>query len=99
MPSPLLLSIIVVAYRSREEIGPCLGSLPREVAGGAVEVVVVDNSPGDGAGEIVRRDFPWVRYVASQESLRFGRANNLGFRETVALLRARLLGHRRVRSL
>jgi hypothetical protein len=57
--------------------------LPRQLAGegttGEVEAIVVDNSPGDGAGEIVRRDFPWVRYLAAPENLGFGRANNLGF--------------------
>ena len=77
-----VLSIVIVAYKSRDEIGACLGSLPREVAGGAVEVVVVDNSPGDGAGEIVRRDFPWARYVAPPENLGFGRGNNLGYRQS-----------------
>lgn len=81
-PVQPVLSIIIVAYRSRNEIGPCLASLPREVAGGAVEVIVVDNSPGDGAGEVVQRDFPWVRCVAAPENLGFGRANNLGFRES-----------------
>lgn len=78
-----LLSIIIVAYRSRDEIAACLGSLPRELPGidgscAAVEVTVVDNSPGDGAGEIARRDFPWVRYIPAKENLGFGRANNLG---------------------
>lgn len=77
-----VLSIITVAYKSRDEIGPCLASLPRELDGGAVEVVVVDNSPGDGAGALVQRDFPWVQYVAPGENLGFGRANNLGFRQT-----------------
>ncbi len=77
-----LLSVIIVAYKSRDEIGPCLGSLPLELEGDEVEVVIVDNSPGDGTGEIVRRDFPWVRYVVGPENLGFGRANNLGFRQS-----------------
>jgi N-acetylglucosaminyl-diphospho-decaprenol L-rhamnosyltransferase len=76
------LSIIIVAYKSRDEIGPCLASLPRELVGRSVEIVVVDNFSGDGTGEIVRRDFPWVRYLAPGENLGFGRANNLGFGET-----------------
>lgn len=79
-----LLSIIIVAYRSRDEIAACLGSLPRELPGiedgcGAVEVTVVDNSPGDGAGDLVRRDFSWVRYLPAGTNLGFGRANNLGY--------------------
>ena len=56
--APPLLSVIIVAYRSRDEIGPCLASLPRALEGRPVEVVVVDNSPEDGAGGVVQRDFP-----------------------------------------
>ena len=73
-----ILSIIVVAYKSRDEIGPCLAALPRVLDGRDVEVIVVDNSPGDGADELIRTQFPWVDYVAAERNLGFGRANNLG---------------------
>ena len=78
-PELPLLSVVIVAYQSRDEIGPCLGSLPRRIAGRAIEVIVVDNSPGDGTGERVRRDFPWVDYLAAEANLGFGRANNRGY--------------------
>lgn len=89
MPDATLLSIIIVAYKSRDEIGSCLKSLPRDLrfsdeSGGKVEVVVVDNSSGDGADEIVRRDFSWVHYVSAKENLGFGRANNLGYAQSNA---------------
>ena len=84
MPELPLLSVIIVAYKSCDEIGPCLASLPRELAPvnggrGAVEVIVVDNSPGDGAGDVVREKFPHVCYLAVEKNLGFGRANNLGY--------------------
>ena len=78
-PELPLLSVIIVAYQSRDEMGACVGSLPRTLAGRPVEVIVVDNSPGDGAGELIRRDFPWVDYVAAEKNLGFGRANNRGY--------------------
>ena len=78
----MILSVVIVAYKSRAEIGPCLGSIPRELSGRPVEVVVVDNFPADGTGEIVRRDFPWVQYVDPAANLGFGRANNLGYAHT-----------------
>lgn len=84
-PSPLL-SVVIVAYKSREEIGACLRSLPRELAlpsgaRGAVEVVVVDNSAGrpEAVGDLVARDFPWVTYLAPEANLGFGRASNRGY--------------------
>lgn len=82
MQNPPLLSIIIVACQSRDEIGPCLASLPRVLSERPVEVIVVDNSPGDGTAEIVHQDFPWVRYSAPGGNLGFGRANNLGYRQS-----------------
>ena len=80
-----ILAVIIVAYRSRDEIGACLGSLPRALGGGGVEVVVVDNSlDRDGTGALVRREYPWVDYVVPAENLGFGRANNLGYARTTA---------------
>jgi len=81
MPDLPLLSIVIVAYKSRDEIGPCLASLPQTLGGRTIEVLVVDNSPGDGAGDIVRTKFPQVRYLAAGGNLGFGRANNLGYAE------------------
>jgi N-acetylglucosaminyl-diphospho-decaprenol L-rhamnosyltransferase len=75
----IAVSIIIVAYQSRDEIGPCLASLPRGLDGHVVEVIVVDNSPGDGADELIRTQFPWVDYMAAEKNLGFGRANNLGY--------------------
>lgn len=79
-----MLSVIIVAYKSREEIGQCLASLPRELAladggRGGVEIIVVDNSPDDETGEIVRGRFPHVAYLAPRANLGFGRANNVGY--------------------
>jgi N-acetylglucosaminyl-diphospho-decaprenol L-rhamnosyltransferase len=78
-PDTPLLSIIIVAYKSRDEIAACLASLPRTIEQGTVDVMVVDNSPGDGADEIIREKFPQVCYVAPGQNLGFGRANNLGY--------------------
>lgn len=74
-----LLSIVIVAYKSRDEIAACLGSLPRIVADGTVETIVVDNSPGDGAGDLIAKDYPWITYLPAETNLGFGRANNLGY--------------------
>ncbi|HYP17214.1 MAG TPA: glycosyltransferase family 2 protein [Opitutus sp.] len=78
-PSPSVLSVIIVAYRSHDEIGACVASLPRELGSMKVEVIVVDNSPGDGAGEVVRERLPHATYIPAPENLGFGRANNLGY--------------------
>ena len=82
MNHPPLLSIIIVAYKSRDELPACLGSLPRELLGRPVEVCVVNNSRGDGVAEWIAREFPAVRFIEPGTNLGFGRANNLGYRAT-----------------
>jgi N-acetylglucosaminyl-diphospho-decaprenol L-rhamnosyltransferase len=78
-PELPLLSIVIVAYRSRDEIGQCLQSLPPSLDGRPVEVIVVDNSAGDGTADLVRGAFSHVHYVAAPQNLGFGRANNRGY--------------------
>ena len=83
MADPLsILSIIIVAYKSRDELPACLGSLPAELLGRPVEVCVVNNSPGDGVAEWMAREFPAVRLIEPGGNPGFGRANNLGYRAT-----------------
>lgn len=77
-----ILSVIIVAYQSRDELPACLGSLPAELLGRPVEVCVVNNSPGDGVAEWIAAAFPAVRLVETGANLGFGRANNLGYRAT-----------------
>ena len=77
------LAVVIVAYRSRDEIGPCLASLPRELEGAPVEVAVVDNSlDADGTGDVARSVYPSVDYIVPEGNLGFGRANNLGYART-----------------
>lgn len=84
MPDASLLSVVIVAYKSRDEIDACLASLPPGLEAGPIECVVVDNSPGDGAGDIVQQRYPKVAYLPAPRNLGFGRANNLGYSRTRA---------------
>lgn len=77
-----VLSIIIVAYKSRDELPACLDSLPRELLGRPVEVCVVNNSPGDEVAEWMTSAHPRVRLFKPGQNLGFGRGNNLGFRST-----------------
>ncbi|HEX2862522.1 MAG TPA: glycosyltransferase family 2 protein [Lacunisphaera sp.] len=80
-PAPIL-SVIIVAYQSRDELPACLGSLPRELLGRPVEVCVVNNSPRDGVAEWMAGAFPAARWLEPGTNAGFGRANNLGYRAT-----------------
>ena len=77
------LSVVIVGWNSRREIDACLESLPPELAGCAVEIIVVDNSLNeDGTETFVRLSYPHVQVICSERNLGFGSANNLGIRQT-----------------
>jgi len=80
-----LLSVVIVAYKSRNEIGRCLSSIPATLDGGRSEIILVDNSAGtsEGVGDFVGAQFPHVRLIEPEGNVGFGRGNNLGFRAPV----------------
>jgi N-acetylglucosaminyl-diphospho-decaprenol L-rhamnosyltransferase len=77
--SDVILSVLIVTYRSRGEIQACLDSVPRSLQGRSVEVIVVENASGDCIGELIRSCYPWVTYVEPTHNLGFGKANNLAY--------------------
>lgn len=77
-----ILAIVIVAYKSRDELPACLGSLPSDLCGRPVEVCVVNNSPGDGVAAWIAGAFPAVKFIETGENLGFGRANNRGYQAT-----------------
>jgi GT2 family glycosyltransferase len=77
------LSVIIVTWQSREEIGPCLESIPDRLADRPVEIVVVDNSMNsDETGDLIRESYPNVETLIPERNLGFGSGNNLGIRRS-----------------
>ena len=76
---PYDLSIIIVNWNTRDDLGRCLESLQEARARLAMEVLVVDNGSRDGSPRMVRRRFPWARLIATGRNLGFARGNNVGF--------------------
>jgi GT2 family glycosyltransferase len=70
------LSIVIVAYRSREVIPACLGSLP--AASPELEIIVVDNGPDDGTRGWLRQARPDVRLLVAERNGGYAGGNNLG---------------------
>lgn len=70
--------VIVVTYRGQRWYDRCFGSLRENEV--PVQVVAVDNSPGEEDAEYIKMHFPEVHLIKTNENLGFGRANNLGMR-------------------
>ena len=68
----------------RELLRACLASLESHPASGGQAVWVVDNASTDGAGEMVRSEFPGVRLEQLDGNYGFCVANNVALRQVTA---------------
>ncbi|MGH1363399.1 MAG: glycosyltransferase family 2 protein [Calditrichia bacterium] len=73
------LSIIIVSYNTRDVLHECLRHVERYVEGIDSETFVVDNGSKDGSPEMVSKEFPWVKLIASSDNNGFAKGNNLAF--------------------
>jgi GT2 family glycosyltransferase len=75
------VSLIVVTYRSRDVIGNCLGSALTAAAAASLdlEIILVDNAPGDGSAEAALTVAPGTTIISNDENVGFGRACNQAF--------------------
>lgn len=76
------VAVAVVSWNTRDLLERCLRSLEPEARRGTADVWVVDNASTDGSPDLVRERFDWVKLIASEENLGFGRAVNLVARQT-----------------
>lgn len=71
------VSVLLVGYRTRDELGRCLPSLYHSCGPLDVEVVLVDNASGDGTNDFVRHEFPQIKLIELERNIGFARAVNL----------------------
>jgi len=71
------LSVLIVAYESRDDLTKTLPALLRELGEGD-ELIVVDNKPGDGSVEVVRELAPQARIVSPGRNTGFAGGANAG---------------------
>lgn len=81
------LSVIIVSYNVKYYLQQCLETLYRSAEGIDIEVFVVDNASTDGTPEYLKKifpkdNFPTLKLIENLENVGFGRANNLGLRES-----------------
>lgn len=69
---------IIVSYNFVGWMKRCLGSLRCSEL--PVDVVVIDNFSTDDTVQMIKKNYPEVRLICSNENLGFGRANNIGLR-------------------
>lgn len=72
------ISVIIVNYNVKDYLLQCLRSLDASVGDVHTEVIVVDNNSHDGSVAELQPLFPAVQWIALDENIGFGRANNIG---------------------
>lgn len=77
-----LLSIIIVNWNSVKYLRECLNSVFVNIRNLSFEVIVVDNASYDGSDQMLKVEFPTVKFIQSAENIGFAAANNLGFSQS-----------------
>ena len=76
------LSIIIVNWKSKDYLRKCVASVFAQTSGIDFETVVIDSASFDGAGEMLAKEFPKVRFIQSEDNLGFSKANNRAFEDS-----------------
>jgi hypothetical protein len=76
------LAIVIVNWNVRDMLAACLRSVEADLAASRLtgQIWVVDNASNDGSVEMLRRDFPQVCLIASEQNLGFAGGNNAALR-------------------
>ncbi|MCX5800931.1 MAG: glycosyltransferase [Candidatus Eisenbacteria bacterium] len=72
------VSVIVVNYRTEEYLSECLESLKKSSSLAGLEIILIDNSRGRGAAEILTRHFPGAKLIENEKNLGYAKAVNQG---------------------
>ncbi|MBE0540481.1 MAG: glycosyltransferase family 2 protein [Verrucomicrobia bacterium] len=73
------LSVIIVNWNSREYLRKCVASIVAQTHGLEYEIIVIDSASYDGSDQMLRDEYPQVRFIQSRENLGFARANNQAY--------------------
>ncbi len=69
------LSVIILNYNTKELLEDCLNSVKAHMDEVSMEVIVSDNSSTDGSPEMIKKKFPWVKYIEGPNE-GFSKGNN-----------------------
>ncbi len=76
------LSIVVVNYKSRDQIERCLAHVKNsDLKGIESEIFLIDNASGDNLENILKAN-PEIKFIKSDKNLGMGGGNNLGIRHS-----------------
>jgi len=77
------LSIIIVNYKTPQLLLRCIDSIANTISKNLMyEIIVVDNCSNDNSREHVISNYPDINWIQKNENDGFGRANNIGIKQS-----------------
>ncbi|MFH1460523.1 MAG: glycosyltransferase [Candidatus Omnitrophota bacterium] len=76
-----MISVVIPSYNSQDTIAKCLDSLKQQSYQGEYEIILVDSSI-DKTPEIVRNNYPEIKFTHLDKKTDPGQARNLGINQT-----------------
>ncbi len=73
-----IVSIIVVNYKSKENLYKCINSINKKWNNEIFEIIVVDNDEVDNISKELKKKFSKIKYIKNVGNLGYGNGNNLG---------------------
>jgi glycosyltransferase involved in cell wall biosynthesis len=70
------ISIVIVNYNTKDFLNKCLISIQNASENLNVETIVFDNNSADGSVDYLMPRYPDVKFIANDENIGFGKANN-----------------------
>jgi GT2 family glycosyltransferase len=78
----MLLSLIILNYKTKNLVKNLLIDILGFNLPFTFEIIVVDNDSQDGIGEMLKKEFPVVKFFANSRNLGMGSGNNLGIQNS-----------------
>ncbi|MFH2138178.1 MAG: glycosyltransferase [Candidatus Omnitrophota bacterium] len=75
-----MISIVIPSYNSEQTIGKCIDSLKNQSYESEYEIILVDSS-ADNTPNIVRQEYPDIKFTYLEEKTDPGTARNLGIKK------------------
>ncbi len=76
-----MISIIILNYKSKGLVKNCIKSIYCNTKEIDYEIIVVDNNSGDDIGKMLKKRFPDVNFIQSENNLGFATGNNIGIKK------------------
>lgn len=75
------LSIIILNYKTRGLVKQCIRNVKGSVNNLDYEIIVIDNGSNDDCGQMVKENFPEIKFIQLPKNIGFAAGNNIGIKE------------------